>query len=187
MSLQYAILGLLKYKAMSGYDLKAVFDNSINFFWSAKLSQIYRELGSLEAKGYVSSVIEAQEKRPDRKVYSITEEGIQALTSWLQSFPPVLSVPLRDEFIVHVFFGSQIANEELEFQFKKLIKEQQEIISLYRGVEGMMTRYAEGSSQPFDRFYWELTLKRGFIIAEANIRWAEECLQELRKRKTEPN
>ena len=33
MSLEYAILGFLNYRPLSGYDLKKVFDNSVRHFW----------------------------------------------------------------------------------------------------------------------------------------------------------
>lgn len=179
MSLQYAIMGLLSYKPMSGYDLKNVFDKSINFFWSAQLSQIYRDLGNLEAKGYVSAIVEAQEKRPDRKVYSVTPEGRQSFQQWLEKFPPNLTVPLRDEFIVHVFFGTQVPTEDLEYQFRKLIREQKEIIASYKLIETAIEEYGQALASPEEPLYWRLTLKRGFIMAEASIRWAEESLKAL--------
>ena len=60
MSLPYAILGLLEYKPMTGYDLKKIFEESVVNFWAASQSQIYRELDLLEVKGYLKSVIEPQ-------------------------------------------------------------------------------------------------------------------------------
>ena len=42
MSLEYAILGFLCYKPLSGYDLKKIFDNSVQHFWPADQGQIYR-------------------------------------------------------------------------------------------------------------------------------------------------
>ena len=54
MSLAYAILGLLTYESLTGYELKQRFDCSINYFWSAHLSQIYRELNVLEKKELVT-------------------------------------------------------------------------------------------------------------------------------------
>ena len=35
MSLKHAILGFLSFKALSGYDLKKAFDNSVRHFWTA--------------------------------------------------------------------------------------------------------------------------------------------------------
>lgn len=56
MSLPHAILGILGYMPMTGYDLKTqVFDRTIAHFWSAMLPQIYRELERLEQQGWATS------------------------------------------------------------------------------------------------------------------------------------
>ena len=47
MSLEYAILGFLNYLPLSGYDLKKMFDTSVQHFWPADQSQIYRTLARL--------------------------------------------------------------------------------------------------------------------------------------------
>ena len=47
MSLDHAILGFLALEPMSGYDLKRVFDQSVQHFWPATQSQIYRSLGKM--------------------------------------------------------------------------------------------------------------------------------------------
>jgi len=75
LSLGNALLGLLNHRPMAGYDLKRIFDDPMEFFWAAQMSQIYRELNKLEEKGLVKSKVESQEKRPDRKVYHLTKEG----------------------------------------------------------------------------------------------------------------
>lgn len=181
MSLQHALLGLLSYRPMTGYDLKQIFEKSINHFWSAQLSQIYRDLGNLETKGYLTSRIEPQEGRPDKKVYSITAEGEKAFHNWLVKFPQALTCAVRDEFLVRIFFGSQLPPGELEFQLKKFIKEKQEEIESYSAVEKIIEHYAREMSRSEEKLFWRLTLRRGYIMAEGSIRWAEECLEQLKK------
>jgi PadR family transcriptional regulator AphA len=73
MSLEHAILGFLNYGPSSGYDLKKVFDVSVQHFWPADQSQIYRTLSRLEDEGWAEMELVEQEDRPDRKVYHITE------------------------------------------------------------------------------------------------------------------
>ena len=102
MSLKYGLLGLLTYDDLSGYDLKKTFDSSLQFMWSAKSSQIYRELGKMEEEGLISSRIQEQDRKFDRKVYSITSSGKDAFQKWVKDFPDNLEVPVRDEFIVQV-------------------------------------------------------------------------------------
>jgi len=105
MSLQYAILGLLNYDSMTGYDIKKMFDEAINNFWAASISQIYRELGTLEGKGYLTSVIHQQDDRPDKRIYSITDSGKAAFRSWITNFPEKLAKEKRDEFALEYSLG----------------------------------------------------------------------------------
>ena len=57
MPLKHAILGLLNYADMSGYDIDRFFKSSIAFYWHAQTSQIYKELNcqSLCGKRYCLS------------------------------------------------------------------------------------------------------------------------------------
>ena len=50
MPLKHAILGLLNYADMTGYDIDRYFKSSIAFFWHAQTSQIYKELTTLTDK-----------------------------------------------------------------------------------------------------------------------------------------
>ena len=96
MSLEYAILGFLNYRPLSGYDLKKVFDNSVRHFWPADQSQIYRTLTKLAEQGYVEQEIVRGLDRPDRKEYRITPAGREALCApgCLILFPHKISVLL---------------------------------------------------------------------------------------------
>jgi DNA-binding PadR family transcriptional regulator len=68
MALEHAILVSLSERAASGLDLTRRFDKSIGFFWSATHQQIYRVLGRMEADGWVTCEVVAQQGRPDKKV-----------------------------------------------------------------------------------------------------------------------
>ncbi len=46
--LKHGTLGLLNYGNMTGYEIREIFNKSLNFFWQAQSSQIYRELHTLE-------------------------------------------------------------------------------------------------------------------------------------------
>lgn len=181
MSLQYAILGILSYKPTTGYDLKCIIDRHINYIWSAKLSQIYRDLGALKRKGYVTTRTEKQAGRPDKKIYSVTEDGIKALREWMIKFPQELLPPIRDEFCMRILFGSKLPPAELKFQLNRFIKEIQARLEVYQGLAEDIDKYAEDMGLPGEKFFWRLTLQRGFICEEAEMRWARQCLLELEK------
>ena len=76
MSLKHGLLGLVSSEgSMTGYELDKFFKNSLNYFWQAKTSQIYRELKAMEDLGWLTSERVIQEDKPNKKVYSITAEG----------------------------------------------------------------------------------------------------------------
>ena len=81
--LKHAILGFLKYRPRTGYEIKQTMDKSTGHFWHAKQSQIYTTLKKLEEDGLVISHPEPQESRPDRRVYIVSETGQEELKAWL--------------------------------------------------------------------------------------------------------
>jgi PadR family transcriptional regulator AphA len=174
MSLKYALLGLINYQPMSGYDLKTIFDHSINYFWTASTSQIYRDLAKLEGEGYMTSRLEPQRGRPDKRIYTITDAGRKAFVVWLNLFPSTLRCPIRYDFLVRVFFGSQIQSEDLLYQLRRFIKEKQKELEDFHELNGQV----QENTTHEDSFYWKLTMKLGVMSIRTEIQWAEECLNE---------
>jgi DNA-binding PadR family transcriptional regulator len=91
MDVRTICLGLLTRGDATGYEIKKQFEEgSYRHFAEASFGSIYPALGRLAAEGLVSVRDEAQDKRPDRKVYSITPAG-------RESFVSTLLEPLRDD------------------------------------------------------------------------------------------
>lgn len=182
MSLKRGILGLISIRPLSGYDLKRVFDNSLSFFWSAKQSQIYRELSKLSDEGYVTYEVEHQEGRPEKKVYMITPSGEEALRSWLNNFPDTTCTSAKDEFLLRIYFGSKISKDELIFQFTKYIKERENSLKILELFYNNLKQAKGDSYYEKEKFYWLMTIRKGLLSYEASIRWASECIENLQKR-----
>ena len=187
MSLGNALLGLLSYGPMTGYDLKKMLDYPMGFFWVAQMSQIYRELNKLEEKGLVKSEIEPQEKRPDRKVYHLTKEGRETFLNWLNKFPDQLSETSRSRFLMRIFFSSRIKLDELDFEIKRYKKEIEEHLEYLNKVEQWVKDYSREKKFKEDAFCWNLIVKKEYKSIAAGMEWADECLQliEQKKRKKE--
>lgn len=100
-TLSYALLGLLAVQPFSGYDLARLMKKPVGLFWQARHSQIYPELARLEAGGFVTHETIAQEDRPDKKIYKISESGLSVLRRWVSG--PVEPAPMRDELILKAF------------------------------------------------------------------------------------
>ncbi len=106
MSIRHAILGFLSWKSFSGYELKRRFSDALSFHWSGNNNQIYGALIELHAQGLVSIEVQQQEKRPAKKLYTITDQGRQELQSWLESEPelPVL----RSDFTTRLAWAASL-------------------------------------------------------------------------------
>ena len=74
----YVILGMLRTRAHTGYEIKALVDDSTRFFWAASYGQIYPELKRLEEAGLVEGESVPQDGRR-RRAYSLTAAGREAL------------------------------------------------------------------------------------------------------------
>lgn len=101
MSLRYALLGLLARERLTGYDLTKRFDSTVGFFWSAKHSQIYPELAALTKEGLVTFEVVTQTSKPNKKVYTITDDGRSALAQWVGSDGDKRSV--KDPLLMRVW------------------------------------------------------------------------------------
>lgn len=100
MALKDAILAALLEGDSWGYDLAKSFDASIANFWSATPQQLYRELERMESEGLVRAQVVQQERRPNKRLFSLTEAGHRALRDFTRA--PTRPTALRDELLVKV-------------------------------------------------------------------------------------
>ncbi|MGZ4559270.1 MAG: PadR family transcriptional regulator [Mycobacteriaceae bacterium] len=98
----YALLGLLAIRRWSSYELTQQMDRSLGRVWPRATSKLYEEPKKLVAHGLARSSTE-QVGRRKRTLYSITEEGRQALATWLQY--PGEGPVLEFEQLLKVFFA----------------------------------------------------------------------------------
>lgn len=111
MSINYAILGILSYKSMTGYDLKKIIQDSAFMHWSGNNNQIYKSLTELLDKGLVANVVKHQESSPTKKIYTITSEGLAALKEWVLS--PSEPSEIKKPFLVQLAWSKQLNTSEL--------------------------------------------------------------------------
>jgi len=97
-------LGVISLGAASGYEIKKAFEeDGLNHIYHTSYGSIYPALTALTEEGLVVCSEMAQEKRPDKKVYSITETGRSALLKAL-SAPPAED-KFRSDFLFTMFFA----------------------------------------------------------------------------------
>jgi len=105
----YVILGFVRNEPRSGYEIKAVVDNSTRFFWAASYGQLYPALTGLAEAGLIvgSDVPTGGRKRT---VYEITADGEEELRAWLRQAPDTFE--MRDEGLLKLFFAGALPREE---------------------------------------------------------------------------
>src|SRR3954454_18243833 len=79
----YAILGLLSFARMAGYDLAAVAQRSIEPFWPVSKTQVYAELRRLAHARPAQGGAAERSGGPAKTIYELTEAGEEALDAWL--------------------------------------------------------------------------------------------------------
>lgn len=103
MDVRTLCLGVLSMGDASGYEIKKKLEGPFRYFYDASFGSIYPALTRLQSAGLVIGTAQAQEKRPDKKVYSLTTEGRLALVRDLSQDPA--PDRLRSEFIVAMRFA----------------------------------------------------------------------------------
>lgn len=169
----WAILGMLTFGTMSGYDLGKMVTRSIGHFFSPAKSQIYSELRRLVDLGFASVEHVTQTERPNKRLYSITPEGRRQLRQWLES-SALEPETFRSPFLLKLFFGRLVAPETLMTQVKEAHELARQELAELEAVE------AEIRGNP-RYLYPNLVLRFGLEHNRASVRWTAEVLRELEK------
>jgi PadR family transcriptional regulator AphA len=103
MDVKTLCLGVLTEGDRTGYEIKQRFEEGFKHFFVAGFGSIYPALAQLSRDGLVTVREVEQDKRPDKKVYSLTERGHRSLIDDLMATPPRHKV--RSEFLVLMYFA----------------------------------------------------------------------------------
>lgn len=174
MPLRHGLLGLLNYGSMTGYELHKIFQEQLYFFWQAQPSQIYRELNAMEKEGLLSSSVEIQKDRPNKKIYAITESGKQELKQWLAKGHIEDAFSLRSPFLMNFFLSGDRPREENLKALEEFKKTCEESLAKLESSEVSANHYGEnmGSEQ---KTYWGLAAIFGRYYFEMCLRWAQDA------------
>ena len=170
----YAVLGLLTFGEMSGYDVSKVAEQSIAFFFTPAKSQIYSELRRLVSLGFATEREVEQDRRPDKRLYRITDRGRRALREWLETGEGE-GGEIKSPFLVKVFFGAHMSRNALLAQVREMRRRDAEQLQVLKEIETLIKDQDE-------MFFPNLTLRCGLAHTRALIRWEDEVIRELERR-----
>ncbi len=168
----YLILGLLSFGEMSGYDIKQLADTSVAIFYASPArSQVYTELRRLAELGYASEREVEQTDRPDKRLYSITESGEDALKTWLEETPTPPDV-IKSHLLLKVFFGSRMARPRLTEEIQKYRDDSLKFREMLHQIQKQCV------GEPGTLFTY-MTTELGIAHSHANEKWADWAIQLL--------
>jgi DNA-binding PadR family transcriptional regulator len=168
----YSVLGMLSFgDELSGYQLKKRADNLRFFYWSPAHSQIYAELRRLEKLGFVTRREVKQLRRPDKRLYRITDEGQEAFEAWLNE-APVEPVSLKHSVVLRLFFGHAGDADRLREVLEDYVQQVSEVIEDLRGI-------SEEISDQDQWFYPAMVAEWGIGYYEAERSAARRAIKRL--------
>ncbi|MFG2181544.1 PadR family transcriptional regulator [Streptomyces abikoensis] len=183
MALRNAVMAALLEGEASGYDLAKGFDASVANFWMAAPQQLYRELERMESEGLISARVVEQERRPNKRLFSLTEAGMEAVRAYVAE-PPGKPTTIRDELLVKVQCADvgdieavrAAITEHMEWAAAKLARYERLKERLLKG------RTEDEHCARAERVGPYLTLLRGMAFEKENIQWGETALRILERR-----
>ena len=111
MDVKTLCLGVLTERDLTGYEIKQHFEEAFSHFFVAGYGSIYPALADLTERGLVRCTSVLQDKRPDKKIYSLKPKGRKALIDELMATSPRHKV--RSEFLVLMVFAHLLPMEKV--------------------------------------------------------------------------
>ncbi|MFI0449744.1 PadR family transcriptional regulator [Actinomadura sp. 6N118] len=182
MALRHAVLAALLDGEYSGYQLAKIFDLSVSNYWHAVPQQLYAELTKLESEGLIIGRRIIQHDRPNKRVFTVTQAGIDEL----ERFAAVPAKPgiIRENLLVMVQAVDHISMSAVITQLEdRALASAAKIAIFERTLEHLRGDLDEESylrtGSPIGPY---LTCLRGLRFEQENREWFESTAQLLRDR-----
>ena len=171
-----SLLGALSICPMSGYEMRRFMEQSTGNFWGESFGQIYPALKSMLAGGLIATVKPSGDARPGKKVYRITEAGLEHLRAWLGA--PARPQVWRNELLLKVFYADRAERGAIAAHVKEWRQRFAADVERYEAIlRKLQTEQAGHPGMP----YWCMTVRYGIAESKALMGWCEETLAELKR------
>jgi DNA-binding PadR family transcriptional regulator len=170
MKIDYAILGLLSWKPLTGYDIKKIIQESPYIYWSGNNNQIYKSLIQLEKDGMVSCRVIHQENGPSKKEYDITDLGYETLNHWIK-FQEFEMPEYKKTFLVQLSWSANLEKAELDLLLRKYKARVEEIIVMYKEVKRRKINFPDRNEK--ESYIWNMLYDNMIQTYVAEIDWVD--------------
>lgn len=122
MNVRTLCLSILYEGEATGYDIRRLcVEGECAYFVEASFGSIYPALAKLEQEELVTSRTEAQNGKPAKKVYSITDAGRTAFTEELMA--PLLEDTFRSPFLLFARYAHILPAEMVETRVNEYLQQ----------------------------------------------------------------
>lgn len=172
--LELAILGLLKERAMHGYQLRKRLADTLGSFWQVSYGSLYPALKRLLKEGAVEMIFPKDQVGRRKNVYRITEKGEELFAELLDGT------------------GQQAASDDsgfsVRFAFFQYLKPETRIRVLERRrmfLEGRFSHLKESVQRLKEGIdsYTLALMNRELAATETDIRWLDDVIQAEQKQR----
>ena len=189
MSLKHGLLGLLSSEGpTTGYELDKIFKNSLAYFWHAKTSQIYRELSTMESLGWLTSERVLQEEKPNKRVYSITDQGKEELLKWLMLPDIDIGGGVKSPFMMRIFLIGEAGEAGKEQALQMIGKYRESCNDFELKIAEALKEIAklEGNVEDSEHMkYWKIIALHGEMSIKTAIEWTDKAIAILKEEENE--
>lgn len=179
----FAILGLLNSKGpLSGYEINKIFDKTSNWYWSESNAQLYPMLKKLEERGSVVSELCQDSGARQKRIYTITDIGIDKLRKWLTE--PIEPRPKREELLLKLRFADMTDRNTIT---KHLEEFHHSITGKLNYIDHINQHIEDNYSEKPDKEYLKMTIDYAIEILHAKKRWSERTILQLKEKHNHSN
>lgn len=176
MKIEYAILGLLSWKPLTGYDIKKIIQESTFMHWSGNNNQIYKALMNLSEDNLVSNHVIHQEGAPSKKEFSITEEGLSVLNNWVRTSE--LELPeYKKTFLVQLSWSESLDTAQIIRLLEKYQSKIEEELAFHTETKRREKNFPNRNDR--EQFIWEMLCDNMISSYENEIIWVTKFRKEL--------
>jgi PadR family transcriptional regulator AphA len=168
-SIRHFILGLLTRQPMSGYDIRCFLKNLTWLIDSPSFGSLYPALHALLEDGLVTVEVVPNQDKPSRKIYDITETGMQVLQEWVDR--PVESGASLKAFVMRLILASNLSRAGL-------VAHLQQRRAQVASHQLALKQAADDMDQGKD-LGERLALDYGLAVANAELAWLGSMLAKL--------
>lgn len=159
-------LAILSMGDASGYEIKKLLEGPFSHIHEASFGAIYPALARLQEEGHVTCEERSQEKRPDKKVYALTQTGRFALIEALSEIPGPDRI--RSDFLVVMLYAHLLPPAHIAQAIEKRIEIYRGLLAELESEDQGPVSAGEQSSAAFVHGYGQTMLQAALKYIEEN-------------------